>query len=390
MIPVPDAEAERSVKITAPKPIFDLDSPAPKAATKKRDLSTVTPESDEIGSVALSATLTVATTNLSRKRIKVSDVRENALSKLCLLSPIPQSPPSTGCRWSAENLSCAYDTVFMVLFYVYRAADTVEKERWRVVGNPLRELAEAYEVLLENDANLFRQDLFDRYRDEFWVWLSSLDSAVFLCTGQVGTSSTSILECMLPPASRAYGFVYACSNTICEIDSLVLPRTFPALCTPLQWSHLNSTSSSQSVNVQNWLDLWCSSQQARHSRRNPPHSSLGCHGAVSISLHLTTLLSILFFECINLNPVAPCESIVVPYLRGVAQYHLVGMIYLGGYHFSARFCAGGGVWNYNGHANNGDPFLEPNVQDFDLCMLQQFNSRGAHVLIYAFQALSPQ
>jgi hypothetical protein len=108
--------------------------------------------------------------------MKVSDVRENTTPpKLCLPSPIPQSPPSVGCSWSSENWSCAYDSMFMVLFYAYRAAETVEKERWRAMDNPLRELAEAYEVRLENDANSFMRDLFDRYRDEFRDRLSSLD-----------------------------------------------------------------------------------------------------------------------------------------------------------------------------------------------------------------------
>jgi hypothetical protein len=40
--------------------------------------------------------------------------------------------------------------------------------------------------------------------------------------------------------------------------------------------------------------------------------------------------------------------------------------------------------------NNGDPSLEPDVQDFELCTLQNFNNRGAHIFIYAFQAFSPQ
>lgn len=53
--------------------------------------------------------------------------------------------------------------MFMVLFYIYHAADTVKKERWLAVDNPLRELAEAYDALLGNNTNLFRWALFDWY-----------------------------------------------------------------------------------------------------------------------------------------------------------------------------------------------------------------------------------
>lgn len=224
------------------------------------------------------------------------------------------------------------------------------------MGQPLLELAEAYEVLPENDANLFGRDLFDSYRDEFRDRLSPLDS---IRTGQVGVSSTAILDHMLPSASRAVRMSHARSS-------------------PLLSPH------PQSMNLQYWLDLWRDSQQARHAE------GPGIPFVIWMSrdsIRSTTLPPMLFFEH---YPVAPCKSIAVPHLRGVARCDLVGMIYLGRYHFSARFCADGRVWNHDGCINNGDPFLEPGVQDFDLCTLQQSNSHRVHVFLYALQAFSPR
>lgn len=88
--------------------------------------------------------------------------------------------------------------------------------------------------------------------------------------------------------------------------------------------------------------------------------------------------------------VTPCKSIAVPHLRGIARYTLVAVIYLGGYHFSARFSANGQVWNYDGRVNNGEPFLEPDKHDFELCKLSHFGDREAHLYLYAFDSNIPQ
>jgi len=102
------------------------------------------------------------------------------MPKISLLSPASQSPPpSAGCRWSAENWSCAYDSVFMTLFYVYCAVDTAQKEGWGVMSYPLGRLAEAYDTLLQGDINLFNRALFDKHWDKLRDWLNSVDPRAY-------------------------------------------------------------------------------------------------------------------------------------------------------------------------------------------------------------------
>lgn len=62
ILPMPDAEAEQSVKITVPKPNFDFDLPSSKTMSKRK-LSTVVPESNKIGSINLTTAVTVPITN---------------------------------------------------------------------------------------------------------------------------------------------------------------------------------------------------------------------------------------------------------------------------------------------------------------------------------------
>lgn len=66
----------------------------------------------------------------------------------CLMDPISQSPPSVGCKWSSTDWSCAYDCIFIVLFYAYQAGDDVLKESCHAAGTALMDLTKVYNTLL--------------------------------------------------------------------------------------------------------------------------------------------------------------------------------------------------------------------------------------------------
>ena len=54
------------------------------------------------------------------------------------LSPLPFSPTSApigaGCQWSSTNWSCAYDSIFMVLFHLYHSFNPVIERWWSAQG----------------------------------------------------------------------------------------------------------------------------------------------------------------------------------------------------------------------------------------------------------------
>lgn len=194
----------------------------------------------------------------------------------------------------------------LVLFYAYRAGDEFRKEKWGATSDGFKQLAEAYEIFLCDNTNLFSQDLFNEFREEFRDWPSLQDSTPFPRTGQVGASVTSILEYVLPRASRVFGIVSSCSNPACSSSfppsSNVPSSSFPSICMPLQWVDQEPLLSLPcGINIQNWFDLWQKVQYARNSRMNPPtHSLAACHGFTTLRIHLTTHTPILFFECVPL------------------------------------------------------------------------------------------
>jgi hypothetical protein len=68
-----------------------------------------------------------------------------------LHSPMHHHPPlppiSSGCKWSLQDWSCAYDSIFMVLLYVYCQAENDWRTPWRGC-NPLTTfLAKAFQEL---------------------------------------------------------------------------------------------------------------------------------------------------------------------------------------------------------------------------------------------------
>lgn len=276
-------------------------------------------------------------------------------------SPTLQSTPSAGCKWSSTDWSCAYDTIFMVLFYAYCDGDDTFKQTFQSASNVFPVLTRAFQTLTFRDC------------------LNMHDPTAFPHVGQVGTSVVSILESVLPPETRELELVHLCSNGTCADKSLSSTHmpiyhrfTIPCICSPLyvqsiQCDDLSSNSSSQvtELNIQQWLDLWCSF-------------------ANYISFSIVPL--ILFFECFPLQPVMPCKTISIPHLHGTACYTLVGIIYVGGFHFSARLRFAGKVWNYDGRINNGVPFLEPDVHDSDPCVLPHFENREAHVFLYVLDS----
>lgn len=169
-IPVPDAEAERSIHVVTPRLRFDLGMSGPSSSTS--NAATQSPiKRTKLESIGF----------LSKNHI-LNDGPQSILSR------VPRSAPSAGCKWSSTNWS--YDTF---------------KKMLRCASSAFTELTEAFETLMENDSNLFSQDLFDTFRDEFRDRLNAEDSIAFPRVGQVGASVVSILENLLPNEIREFG-----------------------------------------------------------------------------------------------------------------------------------------------------------------------------------------
>jgi len=83
------------------------------------------------------------------------------------------TPIGAGCQWSSTNWSCAYDTVFMVLFHIYQQANPLCRKAWMINTNDFsKSLSLLFDHLLESNSNLNTSSLFNISRDQFHDKLS--------------------------------------------------------------------------------------------------------------------------------------------------------------------------------------------------------------------------
>ncbi|KAI5990963.1 hypothetical protein EDD15DRAFT_2197751 [Pisolithus albus] len=214
------------------------------------------------GGDTVSQITSIATTQSSSKRMKVESVDFVPKKHMLNQSPqsipghVPQATPGAGCKWSPTDWSCAYDTVFMVLFYTYHKGDDTFKKMLRCASNGFKDLTKAFETLTESDSNLFSQNLFDTFRDQFHDRLNAHDPISFPRVGQVGTSVVSILESLLPHEIREVELVPLCSNVECAEKSRSSSHS-PLYVQTGQQDDLNTESMQITLlNIQQWLDLW--------------------------------------------------------------------------------------------------------------------------------------
>lgn len=121
IVPVPDAEAECSMKHSRTGAAeFDFDN-LPVKMIQKRKFSEVDVRTDDLQPVL----------HDNNKRFKVYHELQ---SRYC------SAEISAGCMWSPENWSCSHDSVFMVLFHAYRRGSATWKSLWSSDNDELRTL----------------------------------------------------------------------------------------------------------------------------------------------------------------------------------------------------------------------------------------------------------
>lgn len=401
---VPDPEAERGdkrvlkVKFNDDSAGTDVDNDD-KQNKRKREVTEAT-ICAEVGSLDLQMCADLSDQPKLNKKVKIFGSKQSSpvvQERLRLVTPVSLSPPSTGCRWSATDWSCSYDVVFTSLFHVYRASDRDLKQRWITLSDHAKHLAESFDFLSMNHTDLFSQNSFETCRDRFRDKLSGLYPRSFPRRGQVPASACLMLEYVFPSSTRRLISDFSCASNSCPGNNLDTSCDDDTLTIPIITASLRGLSSfnpvfrSQGPSLQEWLDIYLQTTNARDLRLGSQlHTSSQCEGTVSRdSACLVAPPPVLFFERILHLKIEPSREFQVPSTCGVARYSLKAIIYLGDNHFSARFCAEGKIWNYDGQVNGGVPYMEPTLSDVDLCMQLHFAQRDAHLLIYALSARLP-
>lgn len=305
-------------------------------------------------------------------------------------SPLPvqpfnptSAPIGAGCQWSSANWSCAYDSVFMVLFHMYRSFNPVCRKAWIINSNEVSDfMSLLFDRLLEDNLNLTSSSFFNDCRDDLRDFLSKLDPPSFPRFGPVGASVSSILELVCPPCELIC--VSSCTSNDCNKISQTqqsMHISFPTIC----FTSLHDESG-KLVTIQDWLHDWLSNQLRRSQPDTFQHDPPTCPGKASSCLLLAFMPSILFLELIeSRTPISPTRTLNVPIKQGIATYVLAGVIYTGDFHFSARIIdyTHNKSYTYDGQSNNGCPAAEDSQEGVSSNLLD-LDGRRAHILLYSF------
>lgn len=154
----------------------------------------------------------------------------------------------------------------MVLFHAYRRGNAIWKGLWILDQDELRvtvSLSRSF-CVLASQTHIHSQDIFNRFRDEFWDVISAQNPQCFPRTSMVGASVTCMLESILPSLSHSLCGIASIADTehdnIPIVTSIELPFEFPTMCVPLPESVV---ARNESISLQQWIDLWLFIMQKR-------------------------------------------------------------------------------------------------------------------------------
>ena len=384
LLPVPDPESE--LKVT--KQIINVkiaDENPTSTCLKKRKLDDQHDFNDNI---------LTTTSSPDPKRPKNAQVENIALLKS---NAVDQSfLPSAGCSWTAENWSCAYDSVFMSLYCLYIQSSLQLRYDLRSISGLANSLAQSYDILsrpLHHTMSAFNQER-DKLRDE----LSSINPTLFRRFGEVGTSVSSIIDVIFPSSTRKLIILPSCPSGCSFLQSFsysISDDTFPTVIVPPEIKITGDTHNIIFLNkyISNFLSN--TSQTIQSSHYHKKKFCQKCDSALSvISVALLRSPPLLFFEIpaeagSSVFSVLPSPHINLPSLNCQISYRLAAVIYLGDYHFTCRLVIGDhGIWQYDGQIDDGIPYRDIHIHNLSsaqshfLSNMSFLGTRKAHMFIY--------
>ena len=291
------------------------------------------------------------------------------------------TPVPGGCVWSQTDWSCAYDSFFMIFFYMYHSSS----QPWRVSWSTYSPLTISLNMFFEEMSLAYNDGHhpdFNRNRDKFRDILSAHRPRTFPRRGHATVDVTEIFEQLDSDARHDHGRTIQRHCFHCDLNSpsasLHLPSIIhPAMLTGLQNNELPLDNP---FTIQDWLNIVIDTQT---DDLNIAHACPTSSEGTDINLQR---LPYLHFDVPQemANCVLPSKELVFPTINSVRdRYQLKGIIYHGQLHFTARLVNEHNmIWGYDGQDNMGVPF-EDQMTVTNVSDLAYF--RGRQACVYVFQ-----
>lgn len=302
----------------------------------------------------------------------------------CVPNHIKDKTSMAGCSWSSSDWSCAYDSLFMILYSSFVHLTQDFQNEFASISEVSHKLAPRF-LFLHSQISV-TPAMFDQERDNLRDDLSLMRSTMFPRRGHALASVTDILEELFPPSYCDSRLAHTCSDWCLHHKLRV---TLPNV---IYGTH----EGAQDLN--SYLRAWVMETYAIFSENLYPMTNhAACLPNMGRSCNVRDITGsrerqickpYVYFE---IHPDLPCvqvsKTLTIPCMKELCSYRLAGIVYHGNFHFSSRlFLPDDTVWVYDGQINGGYATLEVNLTPDYTVELAALNGKKAHVLVYAHSA----
>jgi hypothetical protein len=174
--------------------------------------------------------------------------------------PCPQ-PISSGCTWSSDNWSCAYDCTVMSLFYAYISFKTPAKIKWYHQTPLAADLSLSFQNLISSHEHLMSSIYFNIVRDRLRDQLSNSEPVHFPRHGSVGAAVELIFEHMRDHQSLQLSIRRSCSSAVpCScVSTMSINEFFPSILFSSLWTMsceaIGHDYPLHNTTTQEWVDI---------------------------------------------------------------------------------------------------------------------------------------
>lgn len=258
-------------------------------------------------------------------------------------------------------------------------------------------LGKSFDLLLSAQADIHNSSILNIFWDELRDHLSACDPIHFQRHGGVGAPAQLIFDYLLPSTTHHLSLVQYCPND-CYQNVVTCEWTLPTCLSEALWDQtvdsVDSVMDMDSVTIESWIDTYIKCKLATYLDNAIP-TNLCEHGCNAQILHKIIFVDAPKMFAVEVPPESaptplPVVDLTLPGTNSPLYYKLTGIIYAGGYHFTAKFLTSDHkLWYYDGQKNNGHPYLDTDWNpsaDIEHCdALAKFNERTAHVYIFSLE-----
>jgi len=262
----------------------------------------------------------------SNKRKSADELEQPTLKRMKIVSSINTCP--RGLQWDNVNFSCAYDALFSVLLEMWSSNSNEWSTFFKSVNKYMVMLADGFQMHAHERISL------EAVRDGIRAHLNNMDSEMFPM-GAVGTRVADLAHMMLSTSVPVAEIDIECMGCRTSQPS---PRALTSYFIEFQSAALNIQGSDSVARI---LGRFLSMEMSRKCN--------SCNATLKRNIYFEEVPRLLVFH-------VPYTAVKInPRLRiGDRVLKLRGVVYHGGYHYTARLVSSDeSVWYHDGiHTGN--------------------------------------